>query len=528
MKKSRRLLSYFLLIVMLVPSLALGLTFKKNTKTLEVRVLVDVSDRMKISDPDNHRLSALELFIKLLPNSAQAGIWMFDGETTQIMKPSKSGISWKAQALKKIKAIHSNGKKADLEKAIAIASLDWVERDKWASRHLVLLTDGKITSGGTKRKNQDSKERVLNHQVENLKAADVSVHTIGFSEDADKEFLDAIASRTIGWFDVAKTANQLERAMLRVNKRLVEKNSIPLVANKFIVDDSVREFTAVVFRKKGFGSTQLDDPEGLDFGRGSKRFGVTWHNEKKFDIVTVENPMEGEWRLIAAADPDNEVFITTNLQMAVDDMPKEIYAGVNTRVKMLLTSKTQLLTNSNFLNTIKATVEIKNKRGDIDVIDMQQDMINSGYFFADIGQELKVGPYEMVIKAVGNTMERIEALSFHVLKKPKVKRVEVKPIFKQVLADAGIVLPNEGLAEDQVFACPDLSKLMVGVEGCPVVSDQMINEEAEEEEGSSWVITSIVVLLVNLLIAAGGFFGFKWYKKKSIAEDEALVNKLSV
>ncbi len=526
MKKSTRVLNYFFLIALLAPSLAQAALFNKTDKRLEVRVLVDVSERMRVSDPDNHRLSALKLFIKLLPNSAQAGIWMFDGETIQIMKPSKSGISWKAQALKNINVIHSDGKRADLERAIAVATLDWVERDKWASRHLVLLTDGKITSGGTKRKNQDSKERVLNHQVENLKAADVSVHTIGFSEDADKEFLDAIASRTIGWFDVAKTADQLERAMLRVNKRLVEKNSIPLVANKFIVDDTVREFTAVVFRKKGFGTTQLDDPEGLDFGRGSKRYGVTWHTEKKFDIVTVTAPMEGEWRLIAAADPDNEVFITTNLQMAVDEMPKEVYAGINTRVKMLLTDKTKLLTNSNFLNTIKATVEIKNKRGDIDIIDMQQDMINNGYFFVDIGKELKVGPYEMVVKAVGNTMERIETLSFHVLKKPKVKRVEVKPVFKQVLADAGIVLPKEGLTEDQVFACPDLSKLLMGAEGCPVVENQVIGEEAEE--GSNWLVTAMVVLLINLLIGAGGFFGFKWYKKKSIAEDEALVNKLSV
>jgi hypothetical protein len=212
--------------------------------------------------------------------------------------------------------------------------------------------------------------------------------------------------------------------------------------------------------------------------------------------------------------------------MAVDEMPKEVYAGINTRVKMLLTDKTKLLTNSNFLNTIKATVEIKNKRGDIDIIDMQQDMINNGYFFVDIGKELKVGPYEMVVKAVGNTMERIETLSFHVLKKPKVKRVEVKPVFKQVLADAGIVLPKEGLTEDQVFACPDLSKLLMGAEGCPVVENQVIGEEAEE--GSNWLVTAMVVLLINLLIGAGGFFGFKWYKKKSIAEDEALVNKLSV
>jgi len=69
-----------------------------------------------------------------------------------------------------------------------------------------------------------------------------------------------VANETLGWFDVAKTAAQTERALLRVSKRLVERNSIPLIANTFTVDETVRQFTAVVFIKKGFGTTQLDDP----------------------------------------------------------------------------------------------------------------------------------------------------------------------------------------------------------------------------------------------------------------------------
>ena len=144
------------------------------------------------------------------------------------------------------------------------------------------------------------------------------MHVIAFSDDADKELLEKLAMDTNGWYDWVKTPAQLERALLRVNKRLVQKNSIPIVANKFVIDDAVRQFTAVVFRKKGFGATQLDDPEGMDFGRDNKPNGVDWHREKRYDIVTVTNPIEGDWRLIAPASPDNEIFITTKLQMAVD------------------------------------------------------------------------------------------------------------------------------------------------------------------------------------------------------------------
>jgi len=513
---------YGLFILLLFSSLANGAVFRADkVKRLEVRILVDVSERMKVSDPDNRRRDALKLFIKLLPNNGQAGIWMFDEMTTEIMKPAKSGISWKAQALKNLDKVHSNGESGDIERALAVASLDWVEKEEGVNRHIVLLTDGRVTSGKGKADNVASKKRVLDHLVGRLKAAGVSVHTIAFTEDADKEFLDEVASETLGWFDVATSAEQLERGLLRVSKRLVAKNSIPLVANKFVIDDSVRQFTAVVFRKKGFGSTQLDDPEGMDFGRTSRRFGVEWHREKKFDIVTVTKPMEGEWRLIAPADPNNEVFISSNLQMAVEDMPKEIMAGNKTRIRMLMTDRGKLLKNSNMLGVITATLEITNKRGDKELIEMVQDMITGGYYFADIGEELKEGAYELVVRAVANTFERVENLSFYVTAKPKIEYVEIKPVFKQVLSDAGIDIPKEGVSKEQVLECPDLSKIVVGgVCELPV-------EEVPEEEGGGWLLTSAIVLGVNVLLGLAGFFGLKFYRKKVAEDDEILLKKLA-
>jgi len=506
---------------MLSASYTQAAVFKKN-KALDVRVLVDVSERMKVSDPGNHRIAALKLFIRLLPNNANVGIWMLDEVTTEIMATGKSGVSWKAQALKNIDKIHSSGKATDIERALAVASLDWVKENKGAKRHIVLLTDGKITSGKTKKANAASKERVLSFQVMHLKTVGVSVHTIGFSDDADVEFLESIASDTLGWFDIVKTPEQLERTLLRVSKRLVEKNSIPLVANKFVVDETVRQFTAVVFRKKGFGSTQLDDPEMMDFGRSSERDGVSWHREKKYDIVTVNKPMEGEWRLIAPADPGNEIFITTSLQMAVENMPKEIVAGSDTRIKMLMTDKGKLLKNSNMLSTIMATVEITNKRGDKDVIPMELDMITGGYFFVDIGRELKTGPYELVVKAAGNTFERTEALSFHVKPKPKVDYVEINPVFDKVLAEAGIVLPEEGVTEENILQCPDLSKIVVGKDGLPA-TETVVEEESE----SNWLLTGGIVLIFNLLLAAAGFFGLRFYKGRMAEEDSLVAKKLS-
>ncbi len=256
MNKIKHLPVICLLFLVLAASFAQAADFNKN-KHLDVRVLVDVSERMKISDPNNHRVAALKLFVNLLPNNANAGIWMFDESTIEVIKTGKSGISWKTQALKNLDRIHSTGKTADIERALAVGSLDWVEKDDSARRHIVLLTDGKITSGKTNKANLASKDRVLNHQIARLKSVGVSVHTIGFSEDADVDFLDKMSTETLGWFDVVKTSEQLERTLLRVNKRLVDKNSIPLIANKFTIDETVRQFTAVVFRKKGLALHSL-------------------------------------------------------------------------------------------------------------------------------------------------------------------------------------------------------------------------------------------------------------------------------
>ena len=155
---------------------------------------------------------------------------------------------------------------------------------------------------------------------------------------------------------------------------------------------------------------------------------------------------------------------------------------------------------------------------------MEQDMINGGYFFVDMGKDLKTGPYKVIVKAVGDTFERIETFSFRVKAKPKVDYIEIMPEFKKVLADAGIVLPEAGVTKDQILECPDLSKIVVGGSGLPATNE--IADTVLEEE-SSWLLTSGVVVLVNLLFAVGGFFGYKAYKKKASDEDEALINKLS-
>ena len=524
---------YFYLISLCVLALALSCTQsfaasfgKEANKTLNVRILVDVSKNMATSDIEGFRQSSIGLFSKLLPNGAHTGIWIFDDRVTELMPLSKVSDGWRAKALESVKKIHAKGETSHLEKALAVSTLDWVAPDNTAKRHVVVLTDGQVSVGNRKKSSLASKDRIQNIQLERLKTLGVYVHVIAFSDDADKALLEKLAVDTKGWYDWVKTPAQLDRALLRVNKRLVQKNSIPIVANKFVIDEAVKQFTAVVFRKKGFGGTQLDDPEGMDFGRDNKPKGVDWHREKRYDIVTVTSPMEGDWRLIAPSSPDNEIFITTKLQMAVDQLPKVIISGDNSRIKMLLADKGKLVTNSNFLDVVKATIELKDKRGGKTVIDMEQDMIAGGYFFADIGKELKEGAYEMLVRAKGNTFERTETMAIHVRPKLKEQTVEIKPEFRKVLTDAGIDVPEEVVDPEQAaLSCPEAVSGDKGESGATEEGAEA--EQVEEAEEGDWMMTAGIILLVNVLLAVAGFFGFRFIKAKAAKADEALINKLS-
>lgn len=505
----------------LLPIMAHALNFDKaKKKHLDVRILVDVSSKMKLHDPENFRSSALELFVKLLPSNTVAGMWMYDGMVTELMPPSKVGISWKLLAQKATDKIHSEGAYSNLEKALAVASLDWVEQDKNTYRHIILLTDGLVNVGDKRESNEASVRRILGYQLNRLKELGVVIHAVGLSEKADISLLEELVVGTGGWYDRAKTASHLERTLYRVNRRLVQKNSIPIAANKFYIDDDIREFTAVVFRKKRFGSVQLDDPEGMDFGRESRRNGVTWHRAKTYDIVTVTNPIEGEWRLIASADPDNDILVSTNLQMVVDELPKEIPSGQDTRIRSLLVDRGKLITNGNFLDAVDLSLELKDKDGEVYTFDMQRDMITGGFYFADIGKNLIKGSYEMTVIAKGNTFQRIDSTVLNVGPKIRPKVVSVPPDFKRVLTESGLDLPANQVYDSKILIEFDaeLAALQNG--------EQLFEPEVVEEE-SDWMMTAIIIALTNLLLAAAGFFGLKFYKKKMAASDELLISKLA-
>ena len=167
--------------------------------TADIRVLIDVSGSMKITDSHNLRVPALRLLAELLPIGSTAGVWMFDQGVTPLVPLRTVDAKWKTLARANATKIHSQGLFTNIEAALVAASRDWPMGVTGHDRHIVLLTDGKVDVSKDASASQASRARVLGELLGQLKAKGVRVHTIALSKDVDAALLTDLAAGTDGW-----------------------------------------------------------------------------------------------------------------------------------------------------------------------------------------------------------------------------------------------------------------------------------------------------------------------------------------
>src|SRR5690606_21252896 len=129
------------------------------------------------------------------------------------------------------------------------------------------------------------------------------IHTIALSEEADHELLKQLSMATDGWYHKVDNADELERVFLHLFEQATQRDSVPLVDNRFTIDSSVNEMTLLVFRENETDVTQLVQPDQQRQQADTAESSVHWMQEKHFDLITIEKPMAGEWFIDANIDP---------------------------------------------------------------------------------------------------------------------------------------------------------------------------------------------------------------------------------
>ena len=255
----------------------------------DVRVLIDISGSMKKNDPQNLRVPALKLVTQLLPEGTKAGVWTF-GEFVNMLVPSgEVNQAWKAKAKGAAKAINSSGKYTNIEGVLKDSTWDWNKPDPKTSRHIIFLTDGMLDMSKDEAVDQAARGRILGEMLTRMKNNGVIIHTVALSGEADKPFLRQLSAATSGRYEEVGSAAELERVFLRMFEKAVPVESLPLVGNKVLVDNSVNELTMLVFRKEGVKSASLKMPDGKEIDPQNKPDGVQWQREDRYDLITIDD-----------------------------------------------------------------------------------------------------------------------------------------------------------------------------------------------------------------------------------------------
>ena len=449
MKKPYSILS--LLLILSIGGMAAAATPPEvTTPAHDIRVLIDVSGSMKENDPANLRKPALRLLTGLLPSGTQAGAWTFARYVNMLVRFGEVDAAWRDQAVGAADLINSAGLFTDIEAALTTATWNWTADAPGVHRSIILLTDGLVDVSETPESDRLSRARITDKILPRLRDAGVDIYTIALSDGTDENLLQQLAAATGGWFEQAKNADELERIFLRMFEKAANPDTLPLIDNQVLVDESIGELTLLVFRKDTAPATTLTMPDGLTFGSTRLPPNVRWHSEARYDLVTVEKPATGTWHVNADTDPDNRVMVVSNLRVVATQLPNQILEGDALDFLIRFSEQNQAITNKDFLHFLTVKTLESSAEGAMAerlLLDNGRDgdiVPGDGIFSTQLTATEEPGAHTVIVDVDGRTFRRQHRQDIEVVKSPVIAdiRTDGNGVTLYVIPRAGIIDPE--------------------------------------------------------------------------------------
>lgn len=379
----------------------------------DVRVLIDISGSMKHNDPSNLRVPALNLLVDLLPENSRAGVWTFGTYTNELVPHQVVDDEWRRAARSQSRAITSSAMFTDIENALERASSDGARSGDKFDRHIILLTDGLVDiseSRNERRKrqeNNESRESIQLDLLPRLKKDGYTIHTVALSDNADKELMLKLAQRTGGLAAVANNAEELMQLFMQALDRTSPSEQVPLENNRFLVDSSINEFTALIFHKPDSQRVFLISPKGERYTSLTHPENVRWHYESRYDLITVTDPEDGEWLVETEMHPDNRVTVVSDLSLKVSDVPATLFRGLSLDLEASIQEEGQTITRPEFLRIVSMEAQ---QLADGDQVLKSDPMTGkpgqAGTFVTKLGPFNTTGNYRIRVSLDGKTFQR--------------------------------------------------------------------------------------------------------------------------
>ena len=125
-----------------------------------------------------------------------------------------------------------------IEGALERASMAWDKPDSSIWRSLIIHTDGHVDISKNAEKNARSRQAIFDKNIMHLNSAGVALQAVALSNDADEVLLKRLALETGGSFEVAITADDLQK-FFRIFERAIQPDTVSIKDKQFKVDSSI-------------------------------------------------------------------------------------------------------------------------------------------------------------------------------------------------------------------------------------------------------------------------------------------------
>jgi uncharacterized protein (TIGR03503 family) len=375
----------------------------KSAKILpsDVRVLIDVSGSMNLRKP------ALDLIVRLLPDKSRAGVWTFGNSVNMLVPLRTVDASWRKEAAPKAQEINSIAMYTNIGKGLDEVSFDRKNLSADYKTHIILLTDGVVDIGKDAVGNSTERKRILTEVLPGLKAAGYKLHTIALSANADMELMKKLSLSTDGVFTTATSAEQLMGVFLKIFDQAVPAERVPLENNGFMVDASIKEFTALIFRKPGNDKTVLLSPDGKEFSDTSGADKISWYRTDKYDLITATEPKTGQWKIKTDIAPESRVTVVSNLQLVMEPLKNNLFIGDLLTLNYVFQENGKTITNKDFLKLLDASVTVTKAGGEaLPPVNASNVAPDDGRYQLTANSFNDVGDYEVHLVVDGKTFKR--------------------------------------------------------------------------------------------------------------------------
>jgi uncharacterized protein (TIGR03503 family) len=139
---------------------------------------------------------------------------------------------------------------------------------------------------------------------------------------------------------------------------LGNQNQLPILDNRFRIDDNVKEITLLFFRERGTPPVILVKPDGSKMYASMALTGeAQWFDETTYDLIKIENPMPGPWQAVGNLTKGSKVLIITDFELNVDDLPPILIQGETIKLTGHVTNNGQPIKARNFKDVITLNVD---------------------------------------------------------------------------------------------------------------------------------------------------------------------------